>query len=77
MTTDNNKPLYRVAFSRKKGTDEKGQDVLSYPRSIGAVFARKDPTKGGIIELDLIPTELREGVLYLYPVDEREEGAGA
>ena len=79
MTTRqaNDRPLYRVTFSRITGRDRGGNDTLSYPREIGAVWSRKDDSKGGIIALDLIPIELtqRQCVLFLVPVEDRAEPA--
>ena len=71
MTKTNDKPLYRVTFSRITGKDDKGNDVLARPKEIGAVWARKGEKKGGIIALDIIPTDLvnRNGVLFLLPLD--------
>lgn len=71
MTTKNERPLYRLTFSRITGKDKDGQDILSRPREIGAAWARKGDKKGAILNLDLIPTDLvnRNGVLFLVPVD--------
>lgn len=70
-------PLYRLSFARITGQDERGKDVLSYPREIGAVWPRKNAKPGGIVALDLIPIELiqRQGVLFLMPIDEKDGGA--
>jgi len=70
MTKKNEKPLYRVTFSRITGKDEKGNDILARPKEIGAAWARKGDKKGAIISLDIIPTDLvnRNGVLFLLPV---------
>lgn len=72
MTTKNEKPIYRVTFSRVTGKDEKGNDVLARPKEIGAAWARKGDKKGAIISLDIIPTDLvnRNGVLFLLPVED-------
>lgn len=74
MTIKNERPLYRVTFSRITGKDRNGQDVLARPREIGVAWARKGDKKGAIINLDLIPTDLinRNGVIFLVPVDEPE-----
>lgn len=77
MTTSNNdRPLYRVTFSRITGKDENGQDILARPKEIGAAWARKGDKQGAIISLDIIPTDLvnRNGVLFLLPV--RNETTG-
>ena len=76
MTTKNEKPLYRVTFSRITGKDDKGNDVLARPKEIGAAWARKGDKKGAIISLDIIPTDLvnRNGVLFLLPVDREKNG---
>ncbi|WP_113154821.1 hypothetical protein [Nitratireductor sp. OM-1] len=75
-TTKNERPLYRVTFSRITGTDDKGQDILSRPREIGAAWARKGDKKGAIVSLDIIPTDLvnRNGVLFLVPVEQEDRG---
>lgn len=70
------RPLYRVTFSRIAGKDEHDQDILSRPKEIGAVWARKNGKAGGILALDIIPIELtrREGVIFLLPVDQDANG---
>ena len=72
----NERPLYRVTFSRVTGQDEHGNDVLARPKEIGAAWARKGDKKGAVISLDIIPTELinRNGVLFLVPVTRDEQG---
>jgi hypothetical protein len=69
-------PLYRVSFSRITGQDRQGNDVLSRPKEIGAVWARRNGKAGGILALDIIPIELtrREGVIFLLPVDQDANG---
>ena len=77
MATNNEKPLYRVTFSRITGKDGKGNDVLARPKEIGAAWARKGDKKGALIALDIIPTDLenRNGVMFLVPVDDENGGA--
>ncbi|MGX1499836.1 hypothetical protein ACSSV1_004896 [Labrenzia sp. MBR-25] len=74
--TKNERPLYRVTFSRITGKDENGQDVLAKPKEIGAAWARKGDKQGAIIALDIIPTDLvnRNGVLFLVPVASDNNG---
>lgn len=71
MTTEtqNNKPLYRVSFSRITGQDADGNDQLGKPREIGAAWSRKGDKQGAIIQLDIIPTDLvnHNGVMFLVP----------
>ena len=76
MTTKNDKPLYRVTFSRLTGKDENGRDILARPKEIGTVWPRKGGKQGAILSLDLIPTDLvnRNGVLFLVPVTSDERG---
>lgn len=80
MNTNTNKerPLYRVTFSRITGKDDKGSDILSRPKEIGAVWPRKGDKIGAILNLDLIPVELaqRQGVIFLVPVD-RDDAEGS
>lgn len=65
----NDQPLFRVTFSRVTGKDDNGNDVLAYPKEIGAVWPRKNGKPGAIMSLDLIPMELanRQGVIFLTP----------
>lgn len=76
-TTKSELPMFRVTFSRITGQDEHGKDILSRPREIGAVWARKQGKAGGLVMLDLIPVELtqRQGVLFLVPVSEEDGGS--
>ena len=75
MTNSTNRPTHRVSFARITGQDEQGRDVLGASREIGAVWPRKGKS-GGIIRFDHIPIELtqHQGVLFLNPVDQSEEG---
>lgn len=70
------RPLFRITFARITGRDENGNDVLSRPKEIGAVWGRKNGKTGGLVSLDLIPVELsqRQGVMFLLPVDCDDEG---
>lgn len=81
MTTKNtnDKPLFRVTFSRITGKDETGKDILARPKEIGAVWPRKGDKKGGILALDIIPVELaqRQGVLFILPVDRDTDNGGS
>lgn len=76
-STSPKRPLYRVSFSRIAGQDDSGDDVLSKPREIGAVWPRKNGKSGGILVLDHIPVELsqRKGVIFLTPARVSEGGA--
>lgn len=73
------RPLYRVTFARIIGTDRNGRDELARPKEIGAVWPRKNGKPGGILQLDIIPIEMaqRQGVIFLVPVDERDQGGAA
>ena len=73
--TTNERPLFRVTFSRIE-TDETGKDIVMKPKEIGAVWPRKNGKQGGILSLDLIPIELtqRKGVLFILPVDADDKG---
>ncbi len=64
------KPTARVAFARSVGTDENGREKLGPLREIGAIWPRRDASKGGVLRLDHIPVELtqREGVIFILPV---------
>lgn len=75
-TNQDNRPLFRVSFSRITGQDSEGRDELSRPKEIGAVWPRKNGKQGGIVQLDIIPVELtqRQGVIFLVPVDGEDQG---
>lgn len=70
-TSKNERPMFRVTFSRITGKDADGKDILARPKEIGCVWARKNGKAGGIVTLDFIPVELtqRQGVLFLIPND--------
>lgn len=74
--TKNERPLFRITFSRIVGKDDEGNDILGRPKEIGAVWARKSGKTGGLVSLDLIPVELtqRQGVMFLLPVDREDNG---
>lgn len=75
--TTHDRPLYRVTFARITGQDREGQDILSRPKEIGAVWPRKNGKAGAILSLDLIPVELaqRQGVIFLVPLDDENGGS--
>ena len=75
-TTKHERPIYRIVFSRIKGKDKDGDDIMTRPREIGAIWARKKGKKGGRVDFDIIPQELplRQGVTFIIPVDENDEG---
>lgn len=74
MTTNNQnqKPLYRVSFSRITCKDDQGNDVLGRPKEIGAAWSRKGNKKGAIVQLDIVPTDLatHNGVMFLVPANQ-------
>lgn len=63
------RPIYRLCFSAKNGTNANGQANLGYPVEIGAAFERKDATKGLIAKFHIIPMDIKDGVLFLIPAD--------
>jgi len=74
MTKSKNLPLYRAKYCVVIGQDEDGKDKLSRAVEIGAAFSRKDPSKGAILKLDIVPQDLRNGVLFLDPVQSDTRG---
>lgn len=75
----NDRPMFRVSFSRITGQDERGNDVLGNPKEIGAIWPRKNGKAGGIMQLDIIPIELtqRQGVVFVVPVDNEGDNGGS
>ena len=67
-------PLYRAKFCSVNGTDEHGKDILGRPVEIGAVWERKDASKGAVLKLEIVPEGLRQGVLFLHPVNAGDRG---
>jgi uncharacterized protein (DUF736 family) len=67
----NQKPMFRVSFSRITGKNDQGNDTLGKPREIGAAWKRTNGKKGAIVQLDIVPTDLanHNGVMFLVPVD--------
>lgn len=51
------------------------QPRLDYPIEIGAVFPRSDAKKGLIARFQIVPTDLKDGVLLLMPVHEESAAA--
>ncbi|MEM6500106.1 MAG: hypothetical protein AAF709_25790, partial [Pseudomonadota bacterium] len=68
MSKSKNQPLYRAKFCTVIGTDEAGKEKLSRAVEIGAVWARRDPSKGAVVKLDIVPQDFTKGVLFLDPV---------
>lgn len=63
-----NLPLYRLGFAPRTGVAANGQPTLGYPIDIGAVFARKDAEKGLIAKFQIVPQDIKDGVILLMPV---------
>jgi hypothetical protein len=42
------RPMFRITFSRITGQDEKGNDILSRPKEVGAVWARRNGKPAGL-----------------------------
>ncbi|MBN9265867.1 MAG: hypothetical protein J0I57_17305 [Hyphomicrobium sp.] len=59
-------PLYRVSFCAPT-TDGDGNPKLSNAVEIGAVWARSGDKQGAIMRLNLVPTNLADGVIFLMP----------
>ena len=82
MTNSNTpqKPLYRVSFSRIKGKDNQGNDILGKPKEISTVWPIKSADKqGAILDFDIISAELgnRQGMIFLVPVAEKSNSSHA
>ncbi len=69
-----NQPIYRAKFCAVTGTSENGNDILGKSVEIGAVWERKDPSKGAVLKLDIVPEGLSRGVLFLQPVKAEARG---
>ncbi len=78
QTQKNDRPMFRVSFSRITGRDGQGNDTLGSPKEIGAIWSRKNGKTGGIMQLDIIPIELtqRQGVIFIVPVDQEDGNNG-
>mgnify|MGYP003700399021 CR=1 FL=1 len=71
----NDRPLFRVTFSRIE-QDKDGNDIVTRPKEIGAIWPRKNGKQGGILSFAHIPVELaqRKGVIFVLPVDQADNG---
>lgn len=74
MSESKNQPLYRAKFCAVIGTDEAGKDKLSRAVEIGAVWSRREASKGAILKLDIVPQDFAKGVLFLEPVTAGDRG---
>ena len=72
-TPSNNRPAFRLCYSAQTGIGRDGRKELSYPIEIGACFPRKDPSKGLVARFTFLPDQMREGVLFLMPVDASDD----
>ena len=72
-STASKKPAYRLGFAPRTGTDNNGQPTIGYPIEIGAVFNRLDAEKGMIAKFQIVPTDLKDGVLFLLPIKAEQE----
>lgn len=64
--TNKKQPLYRVSFCSPT-TDSDGNPKLSNAVEIGAVWARSGDKPGAIMRLNVVPTNLADGVIFLMP----------
>lgn len=74
MSNAKQKPIYRVKFCRVVGSDEAKKDQLGKAVEIGAVWARREASKGAILKLDIVPQDLSSGVVFLDPIDAQTRG---
>ncbi|MEO1207636.1 MAG: hypothetical protein AAFV45_15015 [Pseudomonadota bacterium] len=74
MSKQSNKPLYRVSFCPIHGQHADGGDIMGRSVEIGAVWTRKDPTKGAMLKLNIVPQNLTDGVIFLNPVEDKDRG---
>lgn len=75
MTTKQ-QPLFRVFF-HSATTDSEGQPTLSQGTEIGAVWPRKGGKEGAIMRLNLVPENLAQGAVLLYPPKRKDERSPA
>jgi len=75
-TPSANRPAFRLCFAAQLGTQRDGRAELSYPVEIGACFHRKDPSKGLVARFHFVPEQMRNGVLFLMPVNEAKADIG-
>ncbi|MEX6633421.1 hypothetical protein [Hyphococcus lacteus] len=68
--TAKTRPTHRVTFARIIGQDDHGNDKLGQACEIGAIWPRKNGKQGGILKLNLVPSELaqHQGVIFILPV---------
>ncbi len=77
--TQKKKPLFRIIFCPKVGTDQYGKEILGPGRDVGSVWERNDPSKPPVIRYDFdIANMSSAGVTFLQRYEEKsaptEEG---
>jgi hypothetical protein len=77
--TQKKKPLFRIIFCPKVGTDQYGKEILGPGRDMGSVWERNDPSKPPVIRYDFdIANMSSAGVTFLQRYEEKsaptEEG---
>ena len=66
MSNENGKtyPTHRISFSEKK-LDHRGHDKLGPPVEVATVWPRKNGKEGGIIQWNISPEKLNDGVYFM------------
>ncbi len=66
MSNEDNKtyPTHRISFSEKR-VDEQGREKLGAPVEVATVWPRKGDKQGGIIQWNISPEKLDDGVYFM------------
>lgn len=75
MSEEKTYPTHRISFSEKI-IDQDGKDKVGKPVEVAAVWPRKDGKQGGIIQWNISPEKLGDGV-YFHLENERQQNRGA
>ncbi len=74
MSNDENKvyPTHRISFSEKQD-DGRGRDKLGAPVEVATVWPRKHGKQGGIIQWNIAPEKLNNGVFFMLENERQHE----
>ena len=76
--TQKKKPLFRIIFCPKVGTDQYGKEILGPGRDVGSVWERNDPSKPPVIRYDFdIANMSSAGVTFLRTITKSQKAWGS
>lgn len=71
MSEEKTYPTHRISFGEKT-IDQDGKDKVGKPVEVATVWPRKDGKQGGIVQWNISPEKLGDGV-YFHLENERQQ----